>query len=419
MKIGIKKITVVDSKSSYNNKQVDFIIQEGVITEIGTNLSLDSCETIIDKPNSYLSKGWMDSSVSFGEPGYEDRETLENGLLTAAKSGFTAVALNPNNNPNPENQTHITFLKSKSADALTTLHPLGAITLNSEGKDLAELFDMQKAGAVGFTDYKKTMKDANLQKIALQYLHNFSAPLISYSIDTDLKGKGMVHEGENSTKLGLKGIPSIAEAVGVSRNLTILEYTGGKLHIPTISTKESIALIKEAKSKKLNVSCSVAVHNLLFTDDKLQGFNTNFKVLPPLRSETDRKALIDAVLDGTIDCITTDHNPIDIERKKLEFDLADYGTIGLESAFSSLLTILPLAVVIEKLTSAKPIFNINEDEIKIGKKANFTLFSTDNEWVFEEKNILSKSKNSAFLGAKQKGSVIATINNNIIEFNHV
>lgn len=417
MKIGIKEAVIIDANSSHNKQSKDLIIENGTITKIGSGLNLDNCDTVISKKELHLSVGWIDESVCFGEPGYEDRETLENGLLTAAKSGFTAVALQPNNNPIPDNQTHITYLKSKTANYLTDVYPVGAITMGSNGTDLAELFDMQKAGAIAFTDYKKYMHDANLQKIALQYLHNFNAPLISYSLDTHLKGKGMVHEGTESTKLGLKGIPPLAEAVAIARNIQILEYTGGKMHIPTLSCKESVDLIRIAKSKKINITCSVAIHNLFFTEEVLSNFDSNFKVLPPLRTEEDRKSLIAGVLDGTIDCITSDHNPIDIERKKLEFDLADYGTIGLESAFSALNTILPIHVIVDKLTAAKSIFNITNTSIEEGSLANLTLFTTTDEFEFNETHILSKSKNSAFLGKTLKGKVIATLNNNQIVIN--
>ena len=417
MKIGIKEAVIIDANSSHNKQSKDLIIENGTITKIGSGLNLDNCDTVIYKKELHLSAGWMDASVCFGEPGYEDRETLENGLNTAAKSGFTAVALQPNNNPIPDNQTHITYLKSKTANYLTDVYPVGAITMGSNGTDLAELFDMQKAGAIAFTDYKKHMHDANLQKIALQYLHNFNAPLISYSLDTHLKGKGMVHEGTESTKLGLKGIPPLAEAVAIARNIQILEYTGGKMHIPTLSCKESVDLIRIAKSKKINITCSVAIHNLIFTEEVLSNFDSNFKVLPPLRTEEDRKSLIAGVLDGTIDCITSDHNPIDIERKKLEFDLADYGTIGLESAFSALNTILPIHVIVDKLTAAKSIFNITNTSIEEGSLANLTLFTTTDEFEFNETHILSKSKNSAFLGKTLKGKVVATLNNNQIVIN--
>jgi dihydroorotase len=366
---------------------------------------------VVNIPNLHVSKGWMDSSVSFGEPGYEDRETIENGLQVAAKSGFTAVALQPNSNPTIDNQSQVRFVLDRAKHQATTLYPIGALTKGSEGTDLAELFDMKNAGAIAFGDYKKALQNANLQKIALQYVQDFDGMLIAFCQDSTLKGSGIANEGAVSTKLGLKGIPALAEELHVARNLFLLEYTGGKMHIPTISTQGSIQLIKEAKAKGLQVTCSVAVHNLVFNDEMLMGFDSRYKVLPPLREEATRKALIAAVSDGTIDCITSDHNPLDIEHKKLEFDLAKDGTIGLESAFGALLTLLPLESIVEKLVSSKLIFNIENPSIAIGNKADISLFTTEDQWLFEKENILSKSKNSAFLGQKMKGKAVGIYNN--------
>jgi dihydroorotase len=216
----------------------------------------------------------------------------------------------------------------------------------------------------------------------------------------------------------MKGIPALAEELQVARNLFLLEYTGGKLHIPTISTQGSIKLIKEAKAKGLQVTCSVAVHNLVLNDEILMGFDSRYKVLPPLREEATRKALVDAVLDGTIDCITSDHNPLDIELKKLEFDLAKDGTIGLESAFGALQTILPLEVIVNKLVANKLVFKIKNPSIEVGNKADISLFSSEENWTFGKENILSKSKNTAFLGQKMKGKAIGIYNNGQLIMNN-
>ena len=220
----------------------------------------------------------------------------------------------------------------------------------------------------------------------------------------------MANEGIVSTRLGLKGIPNLAEELQIARNLFLLEYTGGKLHIPTISTAKSVELIKEAKAKGLQVSCSVAVHHLVLTDEKLEGFDTRYKVTPPLRTEADRQALLEGVKDGTIDMITSDHNPIDIEHKKMEFDMAKNGTIGLESAFGALMTALPLETVIEKLTAGKSIFEIESPIIAEGSKANISLFNPEGKSIFTKSSILSKSKNSAFLGTEIKGKVYGIVN---------
>ncbi|MDX6188272.1 dihydroorotase [Flavobacterium sp. Fl-318] len=412
MKIIIRSAKIIDSKSPFHNQTVDLLIADGIIEKIGASLPESTEAKEVKFDNLHLSQGWFDSSVSFGEPGYEDRETIANGLTVAAKSGFTGVALQPNSFPIIDNQSQINFVKSKAHGFATELFPIGALTKASEGKDMAELFDMKKSGAVAFGDYNKSLDNANLLKIALQYVQDFDGLVVAYSQDVNLKGTGVVNEGIISTKLGLKGIPNLAEELQISRNLFLLEYTGGKLHIPTVSTAKSAALIKEAKAKGLNVTCSASVHHLVLNDEKLEGFDTRYKVTPPLRTESDRVALVNAVLDGTIDMITSDHNPIDIEFKKMEFDTAKNGTIGLESAFGALLTVLPLETVIEKLTLGKAVFGIENNSIAEGSKANFTFFSPEGNSTFTKENILSKSKNSAFLGTETKGTVYGILNQN-------
>jgi dihydroorotase len=411
MNLIIREAKIIDPKSPFHNQIVDVQVGNGIIEKIGSNLPNTNDFKEIKLDNLHLSEGWFDSSVSLGEPGFEDRETIANGLAVAGKSGFTAIALQPNSYPIIDNQSQINFVKNKANDSATQLFPIGALTKESEGKDLAELFDMKNAGAVAFGDYNKNLDNANMLKIGLQYVQDFDGLVIAYSQDSSIKGNGIANEGIVSTRLGLKGIPNLAEELQVARNLFLLEYTGGKLHIPTISSAKSVALIKDAKAKGLQVSCSVSVHHLVLTDEKLDGFDTRFKVTPPLRTDADRKALIAGVLDNTIDMITSDHNPIDIEHKKMEFDLAKNGTIGLESAFGALLTVLPLEKAIEKLTAGKSIFSVQNNTIKEGEIANFTFFNPEGNWTFTKANILSKSKNSAFLGTEMKGKVYGIFNN--------
>jgi len=410
MNLIVRAAKIIDPKSPFHNQIVDLHIEDDIIKEIGVSLSNKNRLDEVKLENLHLSQGWFDSSVCFGEPGYEDCETIENGLSVAAKSGFTTVALQPNTNPIVDNQSQIHFVRSKAKNSATQLYPIGALTKDSLGKDLAELYDMKNAGAIAFGDYNNSINNANLLKIALQYAQDFDGLVIAFSQDSDLKGHGVVNEGIFSIQLGLKGIPALAEEIQLARNLTILEYTGGKLHIPTISTAKSVDLIQAAKKNGLNVTCSVTVHHLVLTDETLDGFDTRYKVTPPLRSAIDRLALIDGVLNGTIDMITSDHNPIDIEHRKMEFDLAKNGTIGMESAFGALLTVLPLDIVIEKLTTGNSVFKIEEQAIKEGSKANISFFNPDENWTFTKENILSKSKNSAFLGRPMKGKVYGIYN---------
>ena len=410
MNLILRKAKIVDPQSPFHNQTVDVKITNGSFDKIGTSVPKSDSHQEFQHEGLHISQGWFDTSVSLGEPGFEDRETIANGLETAAKSGFTGIALQPNSYPIIDNQSQVHFVKQKANGFATELFPIGALTKASEGKDLAELFDMKNSGAVAFGDYGKSLSNANLMKIALQYTQDFDGLVIAFSQDETIKGNGVANEGIVSIQLGLKGIPNLAEELIVARNLFLLEYTGGKLHIPTISTAKSVALIKEAKKKELNVTCSVAVHHLVLTDEKLEGFDSRYKVTPPLRTEADRQALIAGILDNTIDCITSDHNPIDIENKKMEFDLAKNGTIGLESAFGALQTVLSLDKIIEKLTFGKTILNIESQEIKEKNKVSISMFTTDNNWTFEKENILSKSKNAAFLGQQMKGKAIGIYN---------
>jgi len=411
MNLVIRKAKIIDPKSPFHNQTVDVKITNGVIDAIGNSVSNDANYQEFQQEGLHLSQGWFDTSVSLGEPGFEDRETIANGLIVAAKSGFTGIALQPNSHPIIDNQSQVHFVKQKAVNSATDLYPIGALTKNSEGKDLAELYDMKNAGAVAFGDYGKSLSNANLLKIGLQYVQDFDGLVIAFAQDETIKGNAVVNEGIVSTRLGLKGIPNLAEELIIARNLFLLEYTGGKLHIPTVSTAKSVALIKEAKAKGLAVTCSVAVHHLVLTDETLEGFDTRYKVSPPLRTEADRQALLTGVIDNTIDCITSDHNPIDIEHKKMEFDLAKNGTIGLESAFGALLTVLPLEKVIEKLTSGDIVLNIEKQVIDINSKANLSLFEIDSNWTFSKEAILSKSKNSAFLGQPMQGKALGIYNN--------
>jgi dihydroorotase len=415
MNIILKSAKVINVESKHNGSKQDILISEGKIKKIGSSISVKNAKTISVK-NLHVSTGWFDSSVSFGEPGYEERETLLNGADVASKSGFTDLLLNPSTKPVLDNQTDISFIKSKSLNSSCNIHPIGALTLSSESKDLAELYDMKNSGAVGFYDFKKPILNSNLLKTALLYSQSFNSVIMSYPQDNSVAKGGLINEGTISVNYGIKGIPNFAEEIQIARDLHVLEYTGGKLHIPTISTKKSLELIKKAKSKGLNVTCSVAVHNLIFNDKKLKDFDTRFKVLPPLREEKDRVALVNGVKTGLIDMVTSDHLPIDLENKKTDIENAKFGTIGLESIFGSLLSLFDLNQTIEILTRGREIFNIEKPEFEVGSKASLSLF-TINDYEFSKADILSKSKNSAFLGMKMKGKPIGVINGNKIKIN--
>lgn len=405
MKTLLKSAKIIDINSPFHLQRKEVLIDKGIITEIADKIKIDHKTKIIYLDNLHISTGWFDTSVSLGEPGFEERETIENGLEVAVKSGFTAIAVNPNTYPVIDNKSAVSFLISKAKNKLCNLYPIGNLTQGGKNKNLAELYDMQSSGAIAFGDYKQSIDNANLLKIALQYAQIFNGLVLSFPQDNTI-AKGCVHEGVESTKIGLRGIPSLAEELQISRDLFILEYTGGKLHIPCISTANSVKLIAQAKKKGLNVTCSVAAHNLFLTDEEILDFNTNCKVLPPIRTEKDRKALIKGIKNGTIDIITSDHNPIDIEHKKIEFENASYGTIGMESLFGAVNSVLDLESLIKALTiNPKTRFGVENTSINKGELVNLTLFNPEKTIVFTEKQINSTSKNSAFLGKELKGIV--------------
>ena len=416
MSIILKSAKVINAESKYNGTKQDILISEGKIVKIAKSI-IDKNATIINIKNLHVSNGWFDSSVSFGEPGLEERETIENGSNVASKSGFTGILLNSNTKPVADNQTDISFIKLKSKNSICNIYPLGALTISSKSVEMAELFDMKNSGAVGFYDYKKPILNSNLLKTSLLYSQSFDSVVMSFPMDQSIAKKGIINEGMISVSYGVKGIPNFSEEIQINRDLHILEYTGGKLHIPTISTKNSLDLIKKAKSKGLNVSCSVAIHNLIFNEEKLKDFDTRFKVIPPLRSEKDRLALIKGVKNGEIDLVTSDHCPIDIENKKTDIYNAKFGTIGLESFFGALNSLFTTEETVEILTKGREIFKIETIQFKEGSTANLSLFTVDDEYEFSKENILSKSKNSAFLGFKMKGRPIGIINSNKTSIN--
>jgi dihydroorotase len=415
MNVLIKSATIIDAKSDYHSKTQDILVEKGVIVNIANSIENPKNYREIKLDNLHISQGWFDSSVCFGEPGFEERETIDNGLKVAAKSGFTAVAVNANTNPVIDSNSDIAFLKNKAKGNAVTLQPIGALTKESKGNELAELFDMKTAGAVAFGDYKKAQSNPNLMKIALQYASTFKGLVCSFPQENAIALNGVMNEHITSTSIGLKGIPALAEELQIVRDLFLLEYTEGKLHIPTISTARSVELIRDAKKKKLDVTCSVAIHNLVFTDDSLTNFDTNYKVSPPLRTQNDVDALIAGLKDGTIDMVTSDHNPLDIELKKIEFDYATPGTIGLESAFGALNSIFSVKTAVKFLTKGKERFGLETSSISKGNKLNATLFNPEGYDMFSKNDMYSKSKNSIFEGHSVKGKVYGIINNNQIQ----
>ncbi len=416
MSILIKSATLVDSKSNLNFKKKDVLIKHGFIADIADNIETKTENKII-LDNLHLSRGWMDTSVSFGEPGYEERENLSNGLLTAASSGFTSILLNPDCNPLVDNHSSVEFLKRKSLNTTTDIYPVANLTKNSNSSDLASLYDMKLAGAIGFGDYKRSITDSSILKIALEYTKSFGGRVITFCQDEFLSKKGVLNESIVSTELGLKGIPDISESINIFRDIEILRYTGGKIHIPYITTSKGVDLIRQAKKKNLDITASVSLAHITFSEKDIPDFNTNFKIIPPIRTKSDCNSLKEGLIDGTIDYLTSMHEPYDIDHKKVVFDDASPGSIGLEPMFGLMCNQFTIEKTIDILTRNKMIFEIDDHSIEVGSKANLTLFNPDKNYQFLEEHILSSSKNCAFLGCKLKGVVYGSINGDKFTFN--
>ena len=408
MNVLIKAAKILDASSPHHNTIQDIYIADGVIKKMGGSLSFPAAKQISFK-NLHISQGWFDSSVSFGEPGYEERETLAHGLDVAASSGFTHIALNTNTNPKPESRADIAFLLEQANSSPVHIYPKARITTSESENKLAPLRELQVTGAVCFSNHKSALANANILKLALQYTHDFDGLVESFAFNQDIGNGGVMHEGAVSTSLGLTGIPSVVEDMQIKRDLDILSYTNGKLHIPTLSTKGAVPLIKQAKKVGLDISTSVSIHNLFFTDKALEGFNANAKLLPPLREQADSKALQKALKDGTIDMVTSDHQPLNSELKYVELDLAHYGSIGIEHSFGCLLSIFDVEAVVDLLTRGKARFGIAASTIQEGATADLSLFTPDGKKTVTKATIKSTSKNSLFMGQELSGKVFGVI----------
>ena len=416
MKILLKKATLINDKSVFHNKKVDILIENGLLSKIDNNIDVDA-DQLINLEELYVSSGWFDPNISFGEPGFEERETLENGLLTAAKSGFTHVLLNPNTNPKTSTLADVNHLIQSTLSQTTKLHVSAVLSEKKYANKMASLYDMHIAGAKAFGNFNETIINPNELKIALDYVQTFDGIVQSYPIDKKLCENGQIHEGEISVKLGLKGIPSISESIPLARDIQILEYTEGKIHIPYVSTEKSVELIRQAKKRGLNISCAVGLPHLIFTDKELMDFDPNFKIIPPIRTHTDKNALREGLLDGTIDMITSMHQPVNPELKDLDFVQSEPGSIGLEACFVVLQDKFPIEKIISYLTRGKKRFGIEDHNFKLNTPADLTLFTPTGNGIFSSKDLYSKNKNCMFLGMPIKGKVYGCIRENKVLLN--
>jgi dihydroorotase len=413
MKILIQSAEIIDAASPFHKKKKNVLVQAGRITEIGDkNYSADR---IIKAEGMILSTGWLDLGAFVGDPGLEHKEDLSSLAKAAAAGGFTEVAVLPNTHPPIQSKNEVSYIIQNNDNRLVQIHALASVTKNNKGEELTEMIDLHEAGAVAFTDGLKPVWHTDIFLKALQYLQKFDGLLIDHPEDIWLNLFGQMNEGVNSTMLGLKGMPGIAEEVAVSKNLKLLGYAGGRLHFAKISTAKTVDLIRAAKKKGLNVSCDIPVYQALLDDSLLHDFNTNYKVNPPLREQEDNDALIKGLKDGTIDVLSSGHVPQDDESKNMEFDLADFGIINLQTFGSQLASLskwVAMETLIEKVTAnPRKILGLTLPVIDVDAKANLTLFDPSHEYTFSPGDNLSKSKNSPWLGSTLTGKVAATFNN--------
>ena len=412
MKILIQSPLILDPNSSFHQKEKNVLVSNGRITEIGDkNYTADK---VIKAEGMLLSPGWFDLGTFVGDPGLEHKEDLNSAARAAAAGGFTEIAVLPNTVPAVQTKNEISYLTHNNENRLVQVHALASVTRNNKGEELTEMIDLHEAGAVGFTDGLKPIWHTDIMLKALQYLQKFNGVLIDHPEDNWLNMFGQMHEGINSTRLGLKGMPRIAEEIVVSKYLELLAYAGGRLHFSRISTAKSVELIKAAR-KKLNVSCDVTAYQPLLDDSLLGDFDTNYKVNPPLREKADNDALIKGLKEGSIDVICSGHVAHDDESKNLEFDLADFGIISLQTFGANLVSLsrnVDWDVLIEKVTvGPRRVLNLEMPRIEEDTKANLTLFDPQREWVLDEKSNSSKSKNSPWFGQQLRGKAVAVFNN--------
>lgn len=409
----IKSASIVFPDSPFRDRELDVLIENGMITRIAARIRADvSQQIVIDAKGQYLAPGFFDMNVNFGEPGLETKEDMVSGCAAAAAGGFTGVAVRPNTYPPLHSRSEVALIVNRAKPQLVDVYPIGTISKKREGEELAELYDMKLAGAIAFGDGDRPVQQAGLMSRALLYSKGFDARIISYPEDVSVAAGAKMNEGTTSTYLGMRGNPNLAEALMVARDLYLAEYNDAPIHFSTISTAESVDLIRRAKARGVQVTCEVAAHHLVMTDELVGSFDSNYKVSPPLRTAQDRKALLKGVKDGTIDAIVSQHTPHEIEHKAVEYQIAADGIIGLQTALPLVLRAgLTVDQVVDKLAiGPRRILRLPMPEFCEGAAANLVLFDADREWRFDQETNRSKSANSPLFGATLKGAVTMVIN---------
>jgi len=417
MTILIRRARIIDSASPHHDSIQDILISNGIIEQIAPEITKPA-DQIVSIEGLHLSPGWVDIFTHCCDPGFEYRETLESGAMAAAAGGFTHIFVLPNTQPIIQNKSLVEYIRDKKVSVPVSLHPIGAISRNTEGKELAEMYDMQSSGAVAFSDGIHPLQSAGIMIKALQYVKTFQGVIIQVPDDTSVAPHGLMNEGIVSTQLGLPGKPSMAEELMVARDIKLTRYATSRLHFTGVSSPKSLEYITRAKEGGIDITCSITPYHLYFSDEDLTSYDTNLKVNLPLRTPADRSALLDAVLAGKVDCISSHHNPQDTDHKICEFEYAKPGMIGLETTFGVLGALgIPMQLII-KLLSENPrkIFNLQQATIETGKEADITLFLPGQKYIYSSEQIRSKSKNTAFEGKELSGKVAGIIHNNKMIF---
>lgn len=419
MAILIRGAKVIDESSAYHLQTVDIFIENGVVQSIGHSLNV-SAETIIEQLGLCISMGWVDVFADYREPGFEHKETIASGLASAAAGGFTSVMIAPNTNPTISSKSVVQYIIKQADGNAVSLFPIGSVSNNIEGKNLAEMLDMHANGAVAFSDGWKPIQNASLMLKALEYVKSFDGTVIQMPMDANLSAGGLMHEGEGSTQLGMPGIPAIAETLHLHRDIELLRYTNSRLHITGVASAESVELIRRAKADGLNITCSVTPYHLALNDEVLRSYDSVYKVMPPIRSEKDRQALIEGLKDGTIDCIASHHRPQEWDAKAKEFEYASDGMnvqeLSFAIAYNATNDSLKMEQIVKALANnANTIFGLKKEGVKEGSCADFTLFSTNETTQLKE--MKSRVRNNPFLGESLLGRVLGIVKCDTIVLN--
>ncbi|WP_432714550.1 dihydroorotase [Pedobacter sp.] len=414
MNLLIKGVSIADPSSQFNQQICDVRIENGVITTISSSISPNKDEEIFEGKGTYLSPGFFDLNCSVGDPGFETKEDIASATLTAAAGGFTGLAVLPNTAPVLHSKSQVEYVINKAKGNLVDVFPIGAVSMDLEGKELAEMYDMQQAGAIAFSDAEKPIKDDGFMSRALQYAKGFNGLLMVYPENSSVAGKAQVNESKTSVLLGMVGIPALAEEMQISRDIYLAGYHDAPVHIHNISTAGSVALIRRAKKDGIKITCDVAAHQLVFTEELLNDFDSNYKVKPPLRGKADIKALLNGLKDGTVDAVSSQHRPQEIEHKEVEFGMAAFGIIALQTALPLLVKagLNEQQIAVKLAIAPRKILNLPVPVIEAGNPANFTVFSTSEKWLYNASSNSSKSTNSPLLNQTLTGKVVLVSNNN-------